>query len=60
MKIVARYFCPIENCKKNEKAGQHFESRKHLVQHFYKVHNSEKFQCDSCGELNNKFVLSYI
>lgn len=43
-KIVYRYACPIEQCKRNIQKD-FFSSRKYLIQHFYKSHNSEKFNC---------------
>ena len=43
-RIVYQYSCPITSCRRFV-ANEYFSSRKHLIQHFYKVHNSEKFSC---------------
>jgi hypothetical protein len=41
-----RFNCPIETCKRSlKKNGECFTSRKHLHQHFYKVHNTGRFSC---------------
>lgn len=45
-KISYRFNCPISNCRRSLKTDkEYFTSRKHLYQHFYKVHNTEKFSC---------------
>ncbi len=52
--IVFCYYCPVLNCRKNEKFSdsKFFQSRKHLVQHYLKVHskNLGKFTCDLCSK----------
>lgn len=48
-KISYRFNCPVTNCRRSLKLDKEFfTSRKHLQQHYYKVHNSEKFNCTKC------------
>lgn len=49
-KIIYKFHCPIDDCRKGKKSKKDFFiTRKHLVQHYSKVHNSEKFQCEENG-----------
>lgn len=43
-KIVYQYSCPVETCRRRVHKD-FLSSRKYLIQHFYKAHNSEKFNC---------------
>lgn len=54
-KIQYRFNCPITNCRRSLKMdNEFFTTRKHLYQHYYKVHNSGKYLCvhEDC---NKKF-----
>jgi hypothetical protein len=57
-KISFSYSCPIHSCRRSI-AKEHFQSRKQLIQHFYKVHNTRKFDCtnDSCDKKFSTEVL---
>lgn len=44
MKIIYQYCCPVISCRRFI-AKDYFASRKHVIQHFFKVHNSEKYNC---------------
>lgn len=45
-KISYRFNCPIATCRRSLKMDkEYFTSRKHLHQHYFKVHNSQKFDC---------------
>lgn len=49
-KIIYQYSCPITTCKRNINKD-YFPSRKYLIQHFFKSHNTEKFLCGKdCGK----------
>lgn len=48
-KIIYRFHCPIKSCRRaNLNSRDYFVTRKHLTQHFFKVHNTQKFQCQKC------------
>lgn len=48
--MVYRYSCPFANCVRSLKMEkEYFTSRKHLRQHYLKVHSVAKFACD-CGQ----------
>lgn len=38
-----RYYCPVALCRK------WFKSKKLLTQHFYKMHQERKFECEKCS-----------
>lgn len=53
-KISYRFNCPIKNCRRSLKMEKEFFTcRKHLHQHFHKVHSSGKFNCANtkCGKM---------
>lgn len=46
LKIMFRFNCPISTCRRSLKMDkEYFTTRKHLFQHYFKVHNSGKFVC---------------
>lgn len=52
-KVMYRYNCPIKNCRRSLKMeSEYFRTRKHLQQHYHKVHNSGKIPCtnDNCDK----------
>lgn len=50
LKIIYRYYCPISTCRRNNcKEKEFFTSRKYVIQHYYKAHNSERFVCSNFG-----------
>lgn len=52
LKVSYRFSCPVSNCRRSLKEvdDEHFNTRKHLHQHYHKVHNTGKFVCpnESC------------
>lgn len=45
-KILYRFNCPISTCRRSLKMEkEYFTTRKHLFQHYFKVHNTGKFLC---------------
>ena len=49
-KIIYRFNCPIKNCRRSLKMDRDFfTTRKHLHQHYYKVHGAAKFGCTNDG-----------
>lgn len=45
-RIHYRFSCPIKTCRRSLKMdSEYFTSRKHLFQHYYKVHDIKKFSC---------------
>lgn len=49
-RILYRFNCPISTCRRSLKMEkEYFTTRKHLYQHYYKVHNSGKFNCEING-----------
>lgn len=47
-KVSFRFNCPIVTCRRSLKMEKEFfTTRKHLCQHFFKVHNSGKFSCEN-------------
>lgn len=45
LKVIYQYWCPIQSCRRQKDS---FSSRKYLIQHFFKAHNSQKFNCGNC------------
>lgn len=46
LKIMFRFNCPVSTCRRSLKMEkEYFTTRKHLFQHYFKVHNSGKFDC---------------
>ncbi|CRK98128.1 CLUMA_CG011497, isoform A [Clunio marinus] len=46
LNISYRFNCPIATCRRNLKLeDEYFKNRKHLVQHYFKVHNAKQFKC---------------
>lgn len=46
---IVQYFCPVEQCKHNQNAGNNFfKSRKYLRQHYLKVHAIKSEKCTKC------------
>lgn len=49
-KVSYRFSCPINNCRRSLKVeGECFSTRKHLHQHYYKVHNNGMIACTNEG-----------
>lgn len=47
-KIHYRFNCPVVNCRRSLKMEkEYFNNRKHLHQHFQKVHSAGKFKCSN-------------
>lgn len=44
--VEYQYCCPVSSCRRFI-AKDYFSSRKHLIQHYYKVHNTEKISCSN-------------
>lgn len=48
--VIYRFSCPIKTCRRSLKMeSEYFNSRKHLYQHYHKVHNSGKVACTNKG-----------
>lgn len=46
-RIHYRFSCPIKTCRRSLKMdNEYFSSRKHLFQHYFKVHDTKKFSCE--------------
>lgn len=49
-KILFRFNCPIVTCRRSLKMEkEYFTTRKHLHQHFFKVHNTGKILCSNAN-----------
>lgn len=47
-KVLYRFNCPISTCRRSLKMEkEYFTTRKHLHQHYFKVHNTGKFICSN-------------
>ena len=54
-KVIYRFNCPITSCRRSLKMEKEFfTTRKHLCQHYFKVHNTGKIICTNSG-CNKKF-----
>lgn len=57
-KVTFNYSCPVKSCRRSI-AKEHFQSRKQIIQHFFKVHNTKKFNCinENCDKKFSTEVL---
>ncbi|KAG5681031.1 hypothetical protein PVAND_010497 [Polypedilum vanderplanki] len=57
-KITYSYSCPVAICRRSI-TKDYFQTRKQLVQHFFKVHNTKKFSCtnENCDKKFSTEVL---